>query len=95
MHRAAIIPDIKHGKGWSPLPTKSTHPGSGCRAAPPKSCCLQVIGDVLALNIIARNLHRRRFEDGALRLDKVKLGFGLDEEGNPDTYRIQGRFAAR
>lgn len=45
---------------------------------------------MLALNKIARNLHRRRFEDGALRLDKVKLGFGLDDEGNPDTCRIQG-----
>lgn len=51
---------------------------------------LQVIGDVLALDRIARNLHRRRFENGALRLDKVKLGFSLDEDGNPDACRIQG-----
>lgn len=50
----------------------------------------QAIGDILALNKIARNLHRRRFEDGALRLDKVKLGFSLDDEGNPDACCIQG-----
>ena len=52
-----------------------------------------MIGDVLDLNRIARNLHRRRFEDGALRLDKVKLGFSLGQDGSPDACHIQGEQA--
>ena len=56
---------------------------------------VQAVEDILALNKIARNLHRRRFEDGALRLDKVKLGFGLDEEGNPGSCHIQGVLFAK
>ena len=49
-----------------------------------------MIDDVLALDKIARNLHRRRFENGALRLDKAKLGFRLDDDGNPATCSLQG-----
>ena len=50
---------------------------------------VQVIGDVLAMNTIARNLHARRFQQGALRLDKTKLSFSLNQDGNPQNYRIQ------
>ena len=50
---------------------------------------MQVIGDVLAMNTIARNLHARRFQQGALRLDKTKLSFSLNQDGNPQNYRIQ------
>ncbi|KAK9829114.1 hypothetical protein WJX72_003965 [[Myrmecia] bisecta] len=45
----------------------------------------QVIGDVLSLHSVARNLRHQRYENGALRLDNVKLGFTLDEEGNPSS----------
>lgn len=54
-----------------------------------------MIGDVLALNRVARNCHRRRFENGALRLDNVKLSFALDDEGNPSScvqYGADNRF---
>ncbi len=51
---------------------------------------MQGVEDVLALDKIARNMKRRRFEDGALRLDTVKLAFSLDGDGNPDVCRIYG-----
>ncbi|XP_040284369.1 DIS3-like exonuclease 2 isoform X1 [Bufo bufo] len=35
---------------------------------------------VLSLHLIAQNLRRQRFEDGALRLDQLKLSFTLDKE---------------
>ncbi|XP_066458750.1 DIS3-like exonuclease 2 isoform X2 [Eleutherodactylus coqui] len=35
---------------------------------------------VLNLHLIAQNLRRQRFEDGALRLDQLKLSFTLDKE---------------
>ena len=38
---------------------------------------------MLALNTIALRLHKSRFDNGALRLDNVKLDFALDAEGNP------------
>ena len=53
-----------------------------------------MIADVLAMNKIARNLHRRRFESGALRLDKTKLTFGLNSDGNPQDYRIYSELQA-
>lgn len=43
----------------------------------------QVVGDVLALHRIAAARRRERFENGALRLDNVKLNFTLDANGNP------------
>lgn len=61
-----------------------------------ENCLLcQVVGDVLALNRIARNLHRRRFENGALRLDNVKLVFRLDAEGNPASCEAHGRMSLK
>lgn len=50
----------------------------------------QVVEDVLSLDKIARNMKRRRFEDGALRLDTVKLAFSLDDDGNPKVCHIYG-----
>ncbi len=44
---------------------------------------MQVVGDVLALHRIAAARRRARFENGALRLDNVKLNFTLDADGNP------------
>ncbi|XP_073445430.1 DIS3-like exonuclease 2 isoform X1 [Dendrobates tinctorius] len=35
---------------------------------------------VLNLHLIAKNLRRQRFKDGALRLDQLKLSFTLDKE---------------
>ncbi|KAM3932088.1 DIS3-like exonuclease 2 isoform 2-T2 [Leptodactylus fuscus] len=35
---------------------------------------------VLNLHLIAQNLRKQRFEDGALRLDQLKLSFTLDKE---------------
>lgn len=48
----------------------------------------QVVGDSLTLCRIARNLRRRRFENGALRLDNIKLFFKLDDDGNPEDYGV-------
>jgi DIS3-like exonuclease 2 len=39
------------------------------------------------LNGAARAMRRRRFADGALRLDQSKLSFELDHEGNPSGAR--------
>ena len=50
-----------------------------------------MVGDILALNRIARKLHHRRFENGALRLDNVKLSFKLDGDGNPSTTQIYSK----
>ena len=51
---------------------------------PHKLCCAtQVVGDVLALNGIARHLKAGRADNGALRLDNTKLFFKMDEHGNP------------
>ncbi|BGP18275.1 hypothetical protein JCM10213_007906 [Rhodosporidiobolus nylandii] len=42
-----------------------------------------VESDVLALASIAKHLRARRFENGALRIDNVKVSFQLDEFGLP------------
>jgi hypothetical protein len=65
----------------------SVHQGLGFRI---KFLAWQVVGDVLALNAMALNMKRRRFEDGALRLDTVKLAFSLDDDGNPAVCHIHG-----
>lgn len=44
---------------------------------------------VLTLNKIAVNLRKRRFDEGALRLDQVKLQFSLDDDsGLPNGYCV-------
>ena len=43
----------------------------------------QVVSDSLALHSIARNLRKARFDNGALRLDNIRLFFKLDKDGNP------------
>ncbi|GAB4816026.1 hypothetical protein N2152v2_003072 [Parachlorella kessleri] len=48
----------------------------------------EVVGDSLTLHRIARNLRRRRYDNGALRLDNVRLYFQLDDDGNPDGYGV-------
>lgn len=51
---------------------------------------LQVVHDVLTLHEVAVNLRRRRFENGAIRLDNVKLYFTLDADGNPVAATSEG-----
>ncbi|XP_022090371.1 DIS3-like exonuclease 2 [Acanthaster planci] len=47
---------------------------------------------VLRLNKIAQNLRQKRLDDGALRLDQVKLQFALDKEsGLPSGYSVYER----
>lgn len=46
-----------------------------------------VTGDVLALHRIAAARRVRRFESGALRLNRVKLSFELDADRNPIGFR--------
>ena len=36
------------------------------------------------LAVAARGMRRRRFEDGAVRLDQAKLSFEMDDDGNPN-----------
>ena len=43
----------------------------------------QVADDILRLHGIAQKLRGRRYAEGSLRLDNVKLGFELDAEGSP------------
>ncbi len=67
------------------------HSAANIKSPQPKGVfALQVVEDVLSLDKIARKMKRRRFEDGALRLDTVKLAFSLDSDGNPDVCRIYG-----
>lgn len=37
-----------------------------------------------ATQSLARHLRKRRFDNGALRIDNVKVNFSLDDEGFPD-----------
>lgn len=39
--------------------------------------------DILHLHAIAQQLRKRRYAEGSLRLDNVKIGFELDAHGNP------------
>lgn len=43
----------------------------------------EVEKDILLLNSLAKKLRARRFENGALKIDNVKLSFALDDEGRP------------
>ncbi|KAJ9098168.1 hypothetical protein QFC21_004497 [Naganishia friedmannii] len=43
----------------------------------------EVEKDILLLNSLAKRLRARRFENGALKIDNVKLSFALDDEGRP------------
>ena len=52
---------------------------------------MQVVGDVLALNGIARHLKAGRTANGALRLDNTKLYFTMDDNGNPVSASPYGR----
>eukprot|EP01119_Soliformovum_irregulare_P004628 TRINITY_DN1568_c0_g2_i2.p1 TRINITY_DN1568_c0_g2~~TRINITY_DN1568_c0_g2_i2.p1 ORF type:complete len:1119 (+),score=333.19 TRINITY_DN1568_c0_g2_i2:22-3357(+) len=42
-----------------------------------------IVKDVLGMHAIAQNLRNKRFEGGSVTLNNVKLGFQLDEFGNP------------
>ncbi len=42
-----------------------------------------VANDIALLHRLARQMRQRRFEDGALRIDNVKLSFTLDDNGLP------------
>ncbi|KAK3697536.1 hypothetical protein QZH41_019776 [Actinostola sp. cb2023] len=49
----------------------------------------EIASKVLLLHKIAVHLRRNRFDNGALRLDQVKLQFDLDKEtGMPDGYHV-------
>lgn len=43
----------------------------------------QMADDILHLHGIAQQLRGRRYAEGSLRLDNVKISFELDGEGNP------------
>jgi len=43
----------------------------------------EVVGDCLALHQIAMRMRKARFDNGALRLDNVRLTFRMDKDGNP------------
>eukprot|EP00983_Pelagomonas_calceolata_P067499 1149497-Pelagomonas_calceolata.AAC.4 len=45
--------------------------------------CSQIVQDCLTLNKIAQALRAARFASGAVRLDNVRVAFGLDTNGNP------------
>lgn len=47
-----------------------------------------VVRDSLMLHKVASNLRRRRFADGALRLDNARLFFHVNEEGMPVDFGI-------
>jgi exoribonuclease R len=47
------------------------------------STCPDVIRDVRNLNMIAKNRRKLRFANGALTLNRVKLSFAKDGDGNP------------
>ncbi|GAA6017655.1 hypothetical protein JCM10207_001238 [Rhodosporidiobolus poonsookiae] len=50
--------------------------------------------DVLALASIAKHLRKRRFDNGALRIDNVKVQFSLDEFGLPvDSHSFERKEA--
>lgn len=52
----------------------------------------QISKSVVVLNRIARNLRLKRFQDGALRIDQVKMKYELDREtGYPTGYTIEQR----
>lgn len=42
-----------------------------------------VESDILLLDTLAKKLRAKRFENGALKIDNVKLNFQLDDEGRP------------
>jgi protein SSD1 len=42
-----------------------------------------VESDILLLNTLAKKLRGKRFDNGALKIDNVKLNFSLDDEGRP------------
>lgn len=47
------------------------------------------------LHMIAQNLRSRRFEDGALRIDQVKIKFELDpESGHPTGFTFEQRLSS-
>ena len=52
----------------------------------------QCIQDVLYMNIIAQNRRKKRISSGSLIINKLKLTFSLDKDGNPidmSSYHIQ------
>jgi exoribonuclease R len=54
-------------------------------------CWDDVAADALALHCLAKKLRRRRFDNGALRLDNVKLyfpEFDADDDGAPVRWEV-------
>ncbi|XP_072047288.1 DIS3-like exonuclease 2 isoform X2 [Amphiura filiformis] len=52
----------------------------------------QIMQSVLNLNKIALNLRKKRFDDGALTLDQIKLSYALDKEtGMPSGVSVEQR----
>lgn len=48
-----------------------------------------IVRDILDLNRLAVQMHNDRFDQGALRLDRIKLLFCLDDHGMPSTVSLQ------
>jgi len=47
--------------------------------------------DIKLLDDMARQMRARRFNEGALRIDNVKLSFALDADGRPDDCKVYAR----
>ncbi len=48
----------------------------------------QVIEDIKTFAELSKKMRARRFDNGALSIDQIKIGFNLDDFGNPISCRI-------
>ena len=74
-HAQAFIED----RDWADLPHVDIHNGHTLS---------DVKQDVLTLFNISKALRRARFENGALKINSIKLWFALDENGNPENLGV-------
>lgn len=51
-------------------------------------------GSINFLNVFARSLSSKRFENGSLKIDQKKIIFSLNEDGFPDNFRPEIREAS-
>mmetsp|Transcript_57804 Transcript_57804/g.183268 ORF Transcript_57804/g.183268 Transcript_57804/m.183268 type:complete len:232 (-) Transcript_57804:191-886(-) len=72
-HAQAVIAGEDTGEGAGPVEITGAHTWAQCAA------------DVRALHAIAQAMRTRRFENGSIRLDNIKLMFERDECGNPES----------
>ncbi|XP_056421507.1 DIS3-like exonuclease 2 isoform X2 [Hyla sarda] len=81
--RSVICPCVKLSYDHAQSMIESPDKLLGVEELPPVSSdhtVQEIQQAVLNLHLIAKNLRRQRFDDGALRLDQLKLSFTLDKE---------------